>query len=318
MAAAQACARIETELGVRVPLTAFLGRPTVAELAEYVAAEPVAEPVGALSRHHGRTRYPLTAAQQGMWLLREVGQSTTATAIAVRLRVHGIDTPDPVQRALDRLVAEHEVLRSVIVTGAGGIQETSVMPPKPVPVTVHDLRSMDAAGQDAYVAALPVAGFDLTADTPLLRADLLWVGDASADLLVSSDHTAFDGWSIAVLMAELARHIPGTGHPAVTGAPAFQVGDVALAEQQALAGLEPLRAYWADELAGAAPPYEVLSATDGPGRGRGGRVTLPLPERTAAAVGELRLMEDELPDAIAGAEIADNLDLIDRELASRK
>ncbi|NUT45074.1 MAG: amino acid adenylation domain-containing protein [Thermoactinospora sp.] len=32
----------------------------------------------------------------------------------------------------------------------------------------------------------------------------------------------------------------------------------------------------------------------------------------------LRLMEDELPDAIAGAEIADNLDLIDREMASRK
>ncbi|NUT45073.1 MAG: amino acid adenylation domain-containing protein [Thermoactinospora sp.] len=286
MAAAQACARIETDLGVRVPLTAFLGRPTVAELAEYVtSAEPAA--ATALTRHHGRTRYPLTAAQHGMWLLREVGQSSTATAIAVRLRVHGIDTPDPVQRALDRLVAEHEVLRSVIVPGPGGTPETSVLAPEPVPVTVHDLRSMDAAEQEAYVGALPVAGFDLTADTPLLRAELLWVGDGSADLLVSSDHTAFDGWSIALLMAELAHHIPGTEHQAVTGAPAFQMGDVALAEQQALAGLEPLRAFWADELAGAAPPYELLSAADGPGRGRGGRVTLPLPERAAGAVGEL-------------------------------
>ncbi|MFI6819173.1 amino acid adenylation domain-containing protein [Nonomuraea sp. NPDC050328] len=293
MAAAQACARIEADLGVRVSLTAFLGRPTVAELAEYVAAEPAAQAAQAaqaataLTRHHGRTRYPLTAAQHGMWLLREVGQSTTATAIAVRLRVHGIDTPDPVQRALDRLVAEHEVLRSVIVTGPEGTPEASVLPPQPVPVTVHDLRSMDAAGQEAYVTALPVAGFDLTADTPLLRADLLWVGDGSADLVVSSDHTAFDGWSIGLLMAELARHVPGTGQAAVTGAPAFQVGDVALAKQQALAGLQPLRAHWADELAGAAPPYELLSTGDGPGRGRGGRVTLPLAERAAAAVGDL-------------------------------
>ncbi|GAA3578951.1 hypothetical protein GCM10022419_070490 [Nonomuraea rosea] len=322
LAAARICAVIERELGARVALTTFLGRPTIAELAPLVVAAAQAAAPGSaaprLTRHSGRDRYPLTAAQHGMWLLREVSRTQNATTLAFRLRLTGLDSAEPVRLALNALVREHEVLRTVTVTGPDGEPMAEVRAPAPVPLEEH----RNAPG---LAERLAVHGFDLSADVPLLRAALLWHDDQTteqtpgpaagqtagqatqqtagvaaghpagrvAELVVVTDHTAYDGWSNAALMAAL------TG---VVAEQPVQVGDIALLEQELAADharTERLRAFWAEELAGAEPPYDLSArAQNGPSRFRGARLMRSVPAQTAAGVGELAAATGTTPFAV--------------------
>ncbi|MGW1175356.1 amino acid adenylation domain-containing protein [Kitasatospora sp. NPDC002543] len=322
LAAARVCAVLGREFGTAVPLAGFLAAPTVAGLASLLlagaagGAGTVPEP--ALVRHTGRTGYPLTSAQQGMWLLRQVGSGERATTIAFRLGLRGRPGAARLRAALDAVVERHEVLRSVVTTGvvAGAVVDTAgvdasgrgadeepvalVRPPAPVPFEEHDLRGVPEAQRASRAADLARAAaghaFDLATETPLLRATLLRLDEDRAELVVVTDHVAFDGWSIGVLMAELADrlggaadHRPGDGPDGTP--PPVQVGDVALHERALAARparAEELRAFWARELADARPPYEVFSAEpEGPGRLVGERLTRPLDAGTAAMLREL-------------------------------
>ncbi|MFC4061722.1 amino acid adenylation domain-containing protein [Planomonospora corallina] len=280
LAAARICSRIEHDLGVRVPLTAFLARPTVAELAEYVAqAAPAAAapPV----RHAGRSEYPLTATQRGMHLMREVSQNPGSTAIAFRIGLRGLASAEPLRAALDALVRRHEALRSVVVDGTA----SRVRPPAPVPLAEHRPASEEEAA--GLRRAAVAHDFDISRETPLLRATLLWSGPDSAELVLLTDHTAFDGWSLGVVMRELLDGLTGSGAISAPE-PALQIGDAALHEQEGGAGAEALRAFWAGELAGAVPPYELLPRAEArPSRQHGERLVRPIGAATAARIGAL-------------------------------
>ncbi|MEV4185327.1 amino acid adenylation domain-containing protein, partial [Streptosporangium canum] len=247
LAAAKICARVEHALGVHVPLTAFLARPTVAELASYVAeAAPAA--VTPLVRHTGRIGYPLTEDQRGMLLLREVSHNPGATAIAFRLGLRGLTSAEPLRTALDAIVRRHEALRAVVVDNA----TVEIGPPVAVPLEEH--RPASAEEADALRRAAVAHDFDITRVSPLLRATLLWSGPDSAELVLLTDHTAFDGWSLGIVMREL---LDGLTHSGDVPEPPLQLGDVALREQATAGDAEALRAFWAEELAGAVPPYEL-------------------------------------------------------------
>ncbi|MGV9773837.1 amino acid adenylation domain-containing protein [Streptosporangium sp. NPDC003464] len=278
LAAAKICARIEHALGVHVPLTTLLARPTVAELASYVA-EAAPSAVTPLVRHTGRTGYPLTAAHRGMCLLREVSHNPGATAIAFRLGLRGLTSAEPLRAALDAIVRRHEALRTLVVDGA----TLEIGPPVPVPLEEHRPASEQEA--DALRRAAVAHDFDISRESPLLRATLLWSGPDSAELVLLTDHTAFDGWSLGIVMREL---LDGLTRPGDIPEPPFQIGDVALREQAAGGSTEALRAFWAEELAGAVPPYELLPRPDDrPSRLRGERLVRRLTPATTAQAGEL-------------------------------
>ncbi|MGW5263809.1 amino acid adenylation domain-containing protein [Microbispora sp. NPDC004025] len=311
LAAARICARIEQALGVRVALTTFLARPTVAELAEYVReAAPSAAPgagtdteagagtsagtstVPPLVRHTGRTRYPLSAGQRGKLLLREVSQNPHATAIAFRLGLRGLTSAEPLRAALDAIVRRHEALRSVVVDGVA----VEVVPPSPVPLEEH--RPAGPREADELRRAAVAHDFDLSRDTPLLRATLLWSGPDSAELVLLTDHTVFDGASLGIVMRELLDGLAGGGE-VLLPEPPLQIGDVAVREQETTRDTEALRAFWARELAGAVPPYELLPRRDDrPSRLRGERLVRRLSPATVARVGELAAGSGATPFAV--------------------
>ncbi|WP_067134512.1 non-ribosomal peptide synthetase [Microtetraspora malaysiensis] len=280
LAAAKICARIEHTLGVHVALTTFLARPTVAELASYLAgAAPTA--TTPLTRHAGRSSYPLTPGHHGMHLMREVSQNLGATAIAFRLGLRGLTSAEPVRATLDAIVRRHEALRTVVVDGV----TAAVRPPLPVPFDEHRPASEDEA--DELRRAAVAHGFDIAEESPLLRATLLWSGPDSAELVLLTDHTAFDGWSLGVVMEELLDGLAHGGDIRLPE-PRFQLGDVALREQATTLDTEALRAFWAEELAGAVPPYELLPRTDdGLSRLNGERLVRGMDPSTAARVAEL-------------------------------
>ncbi|MER5354803.1 amino acid adenylation domain-containing protein [Kitasatospora sp. NPDC002551] len=323
LAAARVCAVLGRDFGTAVPLTAFLAAPTVAGLASLLRAgaekRPGGAPEPALVRHAGRDSYPLTSAQQGMRLLRQVGSGERATTIAFRLRLRGRPGTARLRAALDAVAERHEVLRSVVRAAGVGVDATGravdeepvalVRPPAPVPFEEHDLRGVPGAERASRAAELTRAAashaFDLATETPLLRATLLRLDEDDAELVVVTDHVAFDGWSIGVLMAELVAGPGGgpqrpehadhadrrAGHGPDITPPPVQVGDLALHERALAARpdrVARLRAFWARELADAVPPQDVLAAAPaGPGRLVGERLSRPLDAGTAALLREL-------------------------------
>ncbi|MEU2615317.1 amino acid adenylation domain-containing protein [Micromonospora sp. NPDC007271] len=311
LTAARLCTLVGREFGVAVPLAAFLAEPTAAALAALVTAaaadgpehagravaaspgaqpsDPVADGAGSggrsvrsrLVRHDGVESYPLTPTQRELWTLRQISSVPQVTTVAFRARLTGPVTVDGLRRALDALVARHEVLRSRVVEQDG--EPIAVVGAYAgVPVTEHDLRELPADERERRAAEIAAAAarhvFDLAAAVPLLRAVMIRHAADAAELVVVSDHVACDGWSVGVLLTDLAAEL---AEPGSAPGPAVQVGDVAL-RSDPRAGQAAQR--WGRELTGASAPGELFT---GQGGFRGGRLTRALPPVLVADLAEL-------------------------------
>ncbi|RSN15321.1 hypothetical protein DMB42_00140 [Nonomuraea sp. WAC 01424] len=285
LAAARVVTELSRRLGHTVPLAAFLIEPTAAGLAARLR-EPGSAPV----RRTGRTRHPLTAAQRELWTLRQLHPHSPVTTVSVRLRVRGLSGNAPLQPALDAVLRRHEALRSTVSVGEDGVPYAVVHPPVAVPLVEHP------AGADPVKVARAAAEhvFDVTNEVPLLRASLCPVGDDVAELVLVTDHLAFDGGSVGVLMDELAAELAGEPVPE----PAVQLGDAAAREQEDRPDLERLREFWRGELAGAPvagpPPGDLTTC----------RVIRPLPEEFTDAVAALARACGTTPFAVYLAALA--------------
>ncbi|MEV4517425.1 amino acid adenylation domain-containing protein [Dactylosporangium sp. NPDC049525] len=283
LAAARVCALAGREFVTTVPLAGFLAEPTVAALAGLVQQGAAPSGHGPV-RHEGTVEYPLTPTQRELWTLRQISPVSTVTTVAFRARLTWPVEPAAALRpaldsALAALVARHEVLRSRIVERDGeplAVVGTGTA----VPVTEHDLRDRPPAVRqeqaDTIAAAAARHAFDLSAAVPLLRVELIRLTAGVSELVVVTDHVAFDGWSTGTFLTELAAELtaPGTVDP-----PPVQVGDLALAAAGGPAGRP-----WRDDLDGASPPNELFP---GAGGFRGERLTRPVPPSLVTGLAEV-------------------------------
>lgn len=260
LAAAQVVARLAGEWEEAVPLGWFLAAPTAAALARRVtearagAPARLAVPAGPV-RHPGETVAPLSDLQREFWLTRRL-YPKSSTTVAFRLLLSGVTATDRVRAALDGVVARHEVLRTTFEEGVEG-PVAVVHPPAPVPVTEPDrCYPADRVAADRVAADVAATVFDPGTDVPLLRAGLVHTGPEAADLVVAIDHAAFDGYSIGILMSELATTLAGD----TVAEPELQVGDVARYERTLATdtgATDALRAHWRERLRDLSPPREL-------------------------------------------------------------
>ncbi|WP_329044064.1 condensation domain-containing protein [Amycolatopsis sp. NBC_01488] len=171
-------------------------------------------------------------------------------------RVTGeIDVP-ALRGALDDVVRRHEILRTEVIRGTGDDHQR-VLPPTPVDLQVIDLPADDARSRDERADGFinEVEHFELrAAHLPHIRAVLGRFDERDAVLVLLTHHTASDGYSMAVLIREIAalyaQH-KGFG-PADLPAP-VQYKEFSAWQQEALASENAQRAreYWRRKLDGA-------------------------------------------------------------------
>ncbi|KAA2261603.1 amino acid adenylation domain-containing protein [Solihabitans fulvus] len=274
LAAARVVAGVSTRLGRPVPLRVVLGNPTVAAVA---AALDEADRDGAdlggpehaapLVRLTGRDRYPLTAMQRELWLLRQLNPDLAVAMTAARFRLTGLPDSGALRAALDAVVARHEVLRTVIEQD-GDEPVAVVGPPMSVPMAEHDLRELPETDRDARAAALADAAAHTALEpVPALRATVLWVGPAVAEVVLVVDHLYYDGASMAPLLREVVAGIVAelAGRRALDAvpAPAFHLGDVAVHERESGPAAARLREFWLGQVGDAVPPSVGSDRPDG-------------------------------------------------------
>ncbi|MCP4573218.1 MAG: amino acid adenylation domain-containing protein, partial [bacterium] len=253
--ATQLVSRIDRHLGIEVPLRVLFDRPTVAEMAEYLAAElrgeraPAAPPIR--PRSGEAEAPPLSFAQQRLWFLDQYEPGSARYNIPNHLRLRGRLDVAALARALTRAVERHEVLRTVFATVDGEPVQV-IRPAAAVPLPVCDLSALRGPGPEAERLARIEARrpFDLRRG-PVLRALLVKLAatpDHAEHLLaVNIHHIAFDGWSGGVLLHELELLYRGAAPPPLP----VQYADFAIWQRQWLRTevLEGELAWWRRQLA---------------------------------------------------------------------
>ena len=255
----QLLARLHKTFGVRIGIRQLFAQPTVAALAQAVAAStcaplPPIEPVG-------RTQSPpLSFAQQRLWFLDRLDPAAGAAYhMPVALRLRGRLHRDALQAALNRVVARHEILRTHFALV--GEEPVQVIEPAGVgfPLVMHDLTQRgDSEDAQSVVARLSDAEarspFDLSRG-PLIRGQLLRLAEREHVLLITQHHIISDGWSIGLLVEELcglyAACSEGRGDS--RSQPALQYADFAAWQRRWLDGevLQTQLAFWKQQLQGA-------------------------------------------------------------------
>ncbi|HEY4748702.1 MAG TPA: condensation domain-containing protein, partial [Steroidobacteraceae bacterium] len=150
--------------------------------------------------------YPLTPLQQGLLFHSLYEPLSTVYVTTLTCRLAGPLDVDAFQAAWASVVDRHAVLRTAFL---GHELQTSlqvVLRRAALPVRHHDWRDMDATVQATQFAELVASDraerFDF-ARPPLMRLNLIRVGDAEHRLIWSSHHVLFDGWSIPILIDEV-------------------------------------------------------------------------------------------------------------------
>ncbi|MET9700741.1 amino acid adenylation domain-containing protein [Streptomyces sp. NPDC006529] len=221
------------------------------------AADPIARrPEGA--------RLPLSFAQQRLWFVEQFAGPSPLYSIACTVRLTGHLDAAALEGALGRVVARHEALRTTFRV-EDGRPEQVVRAPAGVALPLTDLSALEPDARRDALARLTEQEsrrpFDLGTG-PLLRAGLVRTADEEHLLLLTIHHIVADGWSLDILVRELAHHYR-TDAPALPELP-VQYADFALWQHQRVSGamLDGQLAHWRERLAGA--PSTVDLPTDRP------------------------------------------------------
>ena len=246
---------VNQEFAVSLKIADVFSHPTIRALAGLIDSATKGSIVR-IPRVSRDLVLPLSFAQQRLWLIdRLAGSSQYNMPFAFRLR--GLLNREALQRALDTIVARHEVLRSVFRTRDDGEAFVVVQAASSIPVTVIDLMHLDVAAREERVHALAAADatrpFDLGNDL-MLRASLLALSGQEHVLLFNMHHVASDGWSTGVLTTEFATLYDAFSRGADQPLPALpiQYADFAHWQRQWLQGevLTQQLDYWLNQLNG--------------------------------------------------------------------
>ncbi|MEM9594497.1 MAG: amino acid adenylation domain-containing protein [Acidobacteriota bacterium] len=162
--------------------------------------------------------YPLSYGQSQLWFLSQLGpEASAAYNLPILLRLRGpLDAP-ALERALQTLVGRHEGMRtSFALEGelpvqriAGSIQVSLV--PESFAGDGEGTETLARLAEEESRRA-----FDLAA-APLFRARLLRSAADEHHLLLVFHHIIFDGWSMGILLRELAAcYVAESGGPAAS------------------------------------------------------------------------------------------------------
>ncbi|MEU3020005.1 amino acid adenylation domain-containing protein [Nocardiopsis sp. NPDC007018] len=196
---------------------------------------------------------PLSFSQERMWVLDRLRPGGVDYQVPVVLRLRGPLDRERLAASLNRLAERHEVLRTRYGTDDDNRPTQVVDPPSRVPVAFDDMGALPPERARRYADDLVRLDlrqpFDLESG-PVWRARLVRLGDEEHLLVLVLHHVAVDGWSVGLLVDDLAERYADGGADAP--APALQYADYAhwqrseAFEERARAGTE----HWRERLAG--------------------------------------------------------------------
>ncbi|NMF61950.1 condensation domain-containing protein [Brasilonema octagenarum] len=207
--------------------------------------------------------FPLSFAQQRLWFLDQLQPGHSAYNIFQSMRLTGWLNVTALELSFNEVIRRHEILRTTFTTVDGQAIQV-IAPSLSFRLPVIDLQKLPKDKREAEVLRLAheeaQQSFDL-ANGSLLRVTLLRQTETEHALLLTMHHIISDGWSIGVLIREIAALYKAfsLGKPSLLPELSIQYADFAVWQRQWLQGeqLETQLAYWKQQLGGKLPVLEL-------------------------------------------------------------
>jgi amino acid adenylation domain-containing protein len=272
--ATQLVSRLRDRFHVNLPLRTVFETPTLAELAAAISAlspdlqqergdRPTSLEDSPQTRAQVRRKnpvpsamatYPLSFAQQRLWFLYQLAPANPFYNVPAAIRLSGNLHQAALARSFQAIVRRHAALRTHFTTVEGEPVQV-IEPYLDFELAVVDWQTIAPSDRDRVTQQLATAEaqrpFNLTTD-PLLRVTLLQFAPTESVLLLTLHHIVADGWSLGVLMRELATcytALVDGRSPHLPTLP-MQYTDFAMQQRHALQGdlLATQLAYWQQQL----------------------------------------------------------------------
>lgn len=199
---------------------------------------------------------PLSFAQQRLWFLDQLIPNNPFYNIPLALHLTGSLNKPALEQTFNEIVRRHEALRTTVSIQSG--QPVQVINPMlTITLPVIDLRQLPQAEREIQARQLTTQEaqrpFNLSTDS-LLQVKLLWLDETEYILLLTMHHIVSDGWSIGVLIQEIAALYTAfaSNQPSPLAKLTIQYADFAYWQRQWLLGevLEKQLSYWQKQLDG--------------------------------------------------------------------
>ncbi|MEA5601600.1 non-ribosomal peptide synthetase [Nostoc sp. UHCC 0252] len=199
---------------------------------------------------------PLSFAQQRLWFLDQLIPNNPFYNIPLALHLTGSPKLAALEQTFNEIVQRHEALRTTIVVQKG--QPVQVINPTlTIPLPIIDLRQLPQTEREIQARRLTTQEaqrpFNLSTDS-LLQVKLLWLDETQYILLLTMHHIVSDGWSIGVLIQEIAALYTAfaSNQPSPLAKLTIQYADFAYWQRQWLEGevLKKQLSYWQKQLDG--------------------------------------------------------------------
>ena len=264
--ATQVVSRVRDVFGVEVPLRELFEYPTIAGFANRIDEAERQEhgleapPIRRADREHG---IPLSFAQQRLWFLHQLKPESAVYNVGVAVRLRGRLNVAVLEQTLSEVVRRHEALRTTFAMQNGEPVQV-IGEPQEVRLPIVDLSELDALQRETearrLVAVESQRPFDLSTG-PLMRAGLLHMSAEEHILPLTVHHIISDGWSIGVMVREVATLFAAfnNGEPSPLPELAVQYADFAVWQREWFRDeiLARELEYWRNQLSGAPPILEL-------------------------------------------------------------
>ena len=162
--------------------------------------------------------YPMTSMQESM-LLKHINEpESLAYRLGYVFEVDTLLSREVVQRAVDRLLQKHEVLRTAFIYEGVSVPRQAIVSRK-VSVELSNLSGIENCGEAAKKLRIELLhGFKDLQREPNFRVVLAKTGESSCYLFILVHHMLVDGWCNSIYMSDLYRFIIGemSGNDAFT------------------------------------------------------------------------------------------------------
>ncbi len=260
--ATQVVSRLREAFDVELPLRKLFEAPFAAGIARLVdearrrTASLPSQPIRPVDR--GRP-LPLSFAQQRLWFLDQLEPDGAAFNIPSAVVLKGRLDLQALERSFNEIVRRHEALRTTFKDVNGRPTQVINEPGSlTIPVTdlthIHGDEKQDERRRLVFAEARQP--MDLGAG-PLIRIKLLRLEEDEYILLLTMHHIIFDGWSLGILLDEIAvlYEAFSNGLESPLRELPIQYADFACWQREWLTGgvLQSLLDYWRSRLEGAPP-----------------------------------------------------------------
>ena len=196
--------RMQKKLGKVISFQDFFTNPTI----ENVTCQFITKDYTAIPQAPAALSYPVTAAQNRLWILSQLEGGSLASNMPVAIRLKGAIDEDLFEEAFRQLIQRHEILRTSFNVDANKEIRQFITPVNQLAFSLErenfSRKRNKNIAVDEYIREKTQETFDLS-KAPLLRGSLIKINKSETIFFATMHHLAGDGWSMEILVSELVK-----------------------------------------------------------------------------------------------------------------